>query len=120
MGASRRRLTDQERWLRTKLESPFQREVLEAAGWRGWLRFHDFDSRRDNQKAGVDPGFPDTVLVHPIQCRLIFMELKTETGDVSEEQTRWADALERIPGVEVYRDLRPRDMDRIIEILQGR
>ena len=116
----RRRLTGEERWLRDKLESPFQREVLELAGWRGWLRFHDYDSRRNNTDSGVDPGLPDTLLVHPIQIRLIFMELKTETGTIREGQSRWADALEAIPGVEVYRDLRPRDIDRIHAILERR
>lgn len=119
----RRRLSDRERWLRAKPESDFQREVLEAAGYTGWLRFHDHDARRDNEESGVDPGFPDTVLVHPIRLRIIFAELKRETEKPSGRQLVWLGALMLISKltrgiVQVY-VWRPSDMDRILEVLQG-
>jgi hypothetical protein len=46
----------------------------------GWLTFHDYDSRRSN------PGLPDLLLVRE---RVVFAELKTEKGRLSEEQGRW-------------------------------
>ncbi len=115
-----RRLTDRERWLREKPEDDFQAEVLKTAGWLGWLRFHDHDARRDNQESGVDPGFPDCFLIHPQQRRMVVLELKTETGTLSGGQLRWLGAFMLFPWVEVYSGLRPRDMDRIISILQGK
>ena len=39
------------------------------------------------------PGFPDLTIVHPRTGRLIFVELKSESGKLSEEQEDWGFAL---------------------------
>lgn len=111
------RVSPEQRWLRTKAEDAFQSELLDVARRLGWLAFHDHDARRDNDLAGVDKGFPDTVLCHPRQRRLIIAELKRETGRVSSEQLVWLGALMQIPAIEVY-SWKPRDWDSILEILQ--
>ena len=119
-----RRLTVQEQWLREKPEDKFQEEILKTAGYLGWLRFHDHDSRRNNEGAGVDPGLPDTILVHPTRFRIIFAELKRETENPSARQLVWLGALMVISrltgGIVSVHVWRPRDMDRILEILQGK
>lgn len=69
-------------------EAQFERAVVELAQLCGWLDYHTRDSRRSN------PGFPDLVLVKGYT--LIFAELKTEKGRVSEAQQRWLDALRQL------------------------
>jgi hypothetical protein len=76
------------RSLGTAPESGFQAQVLEIATLYGWLSFHDYDSRRST------PGFPDLVLVRAPE--LIFAELKTERGRVSDDQARWVGALSEL------------------------
>jgi hypothetical protein len=67
------------------------------------LFFHDGFSRRS------EAGFPDLVLVR--DGRLLFRELKTATGTLSEAQRRWIAALE-LAGADV-RVWRPGDWDEI-------
>jgi VRR-NUC domain len=85
-------------------EPAFQRQVLQLAHLCGWLTYHTLDSR------GSEPGFPDLVLVRP--PRLLFAELKTQTGRVSQAQRRWLHLLGQCPGVEVHL-WRPGDWDEI-------
>jgi hypothetical protein len=49
---------------------------------------------------GDGAGFPDLVLVRG--DRLIFSELKTDTGRVSDNQRQWIEALEATCKAEVY------------------
>lgn len=74
----------------------------------GWLVYHTHDSRRS------EAGFPDLVLTR--DGELLFWELKTERGKVTETQQRWLDALTRT-GREA-RVVRPRDLDDVIEQLK--
>ncbi len=113
-----KRLSAREQWIRSKPESEFQAEVLDLAGRLGYLRFHDFDARRDNEQAGVDPGFLDTWLCHPDRDVLYAWELKRQTGTPRPGQRLWMEVLGRCTRLEcgLYR---PGDWDRIIEILQG-
>lgn len=67
--------------------------LAEALGWT--FRYHTHDSRRS------PAGFPDEVLVHPRQRRLVFAELKRQKGRVSPAQREWLDALE-LAGAEAY------------------
>lgn len=68
-------------------ERAWQDDVVDTAAKLGWhRRYHTFDSRRSTA------GFPDLVLVR--RPRLIFAELKTETGKVTREQGDWLDDLE--------------------------
>lgn len=85
--------------------------VADLARLGGWLRYHTYWSKKSPR------GFPDEVLVKP--PRVIFAELKTETGKATEAQQAWLDALKQCPGVETYL-WRPSDLDDIALILTGR
>lgn len=73
-----------------------------------WRWYHTYDSRRSN------PGFPDLVAVR--DGRVIFAELKRETGKVTPPQQTWFDELTQ-SGNEVY-CWRPSHMRKIGEILR--
>jgi hypothetical protein len=66
--------------------------------------------------AGDGAGFCDLVMVKP--GRLIFAELKSETGRLTEEQTHWIATL-REAGAEVW-VWRPSDFDQIVAVLRKR
>lgn len=90
-------------------EAQWQTRVLDLAGWRGWLVYHPYDSRRST------PGFPDLVLVR--DSTLLFVELKTARGRVTREQRRWLADLSSVPGVGVY-VWRPEDWPDVQEVLR--
>ncbi len=92
-------------------EAEFSRLVAELARLGGWRSYHVFDSRRSAH------GYPDWTLAKP--GRLIFAELKTETGKVLLKQQAWLDLLATVPGVEAYL-WRPSQLDEIAETLTGR
>jgi VRR-NUC domain-containing protein len=85
---------------------PFVRDVAYTFSW---LRYHTWLSRHS------PAGFPDEVLVRG--DRLVFAELKSEKGKLSDEQERWLEALRGVPGVEVY-VWRPADVDAIATALR--
>lgn len=88
--------------------------VVELARLGGYKHYHTFDSRRSTH------GFPDYVFAHARrEPRLIFAELKSETGKVRPEQKEWLDALSTIPGVTVHL-WRPSDLEEIAAVLTGR
>ena len=90
-------------------EKAFQEAVIEAASYLGWRHFHPYEMRKS------DPGWPDLVLVRP--PRLLFVELKSENGKVTDAQQEWMYVLTGVPGVEVY-VWRPLDWDLIEEMLR--
>jgi hypothetical protein len=73
-------------------ERAFQQAVIDAAKLLGWRCYHTHDSRRSA------PGFPDIVAVRE---RVIFAELKTARGALSQEQVAWLDAL-KAAGQEIH------------------
>lgn len=75
-------------------EAAFQRQVLELAVLLGWRWYHPPDNKPDarGRRQRVQAGFLDLVLVHPVHG-VLFRELKTERGRVSEEQREWIAAL---------------------------
>lgn len=76
----------------------------------GWvLTYHTLRSK------GSTSGFPDRVL---IRDRVLFVELKTEKGPVSDSQSRWLTALASA-GAEAYL-WRPSDLDEIARVLATR
>jgi len=76
----------------------------------GWhTAYHTLRSK------GSASGFPDWVLVRE---RVVFLELKTETGKVSEAQAEWIAKL-FLAGAEVY-VVRPRHLEEIATVLQFR
>jgi hypothetical protein len=90
-------------------ETDFQRLVTELAGMLFWSWYHTHDSRRS------PAGFPDLVLVRE---RVIFVELKTEAGRITQEQAWWLTRLSDA-GAEVYL-WRPSDFDKVERTLRGR
>jgi VRR-NUC domain-containing protein len=61
-------------------------------------------------------GWPDLCLVRP--PRILFAELKSESGTLRPNQTEWLDVLRLLPQVEVYL-WRPGDWDAVVETLTG-
>jgi len=66
-------------------EAELQTAIIDVAELAGWLVFHDHDSRRN------PAGLPDLILVKP--PRVVFLELKTDTGRLRPEQQTWLEAL---------------------------
>lgn len=64
-------------------ENQLQQHVVLVAAAFGWRHYHTHDSRRS------PAGFPDLVLVHPGQRRVVFRELKTERGRMRPGQPEW-------------------------------
>lgn len=88
-------------------EKEFQARVIAEAESKGWLCYHTHDSRRSQ------PGFTDLVLVRD---RVIFAELKTESGALSKAQKEWRDALLRA-GADWF-CWRPSDWNTLVEVLK--
>lgn len=95
----------------TLSEKDWQRTVTELATARGWRWYHPYDSRKSQS------GFPDLTLVHAGFGRLIFAELKTESGKESADQLNWLDDL-RATKAEVY-VWRPSDWEEVKRVLQA-
>lgn len=93
-------------------EKQFMQQVRDLAKLLGWSVYHTFDSRRS------EPGFPDLVFVNATQRRILYAELKTDKGRVSEHQRRWLDML-GAAGAEVAL-WRPRDLGEIKLVLRGK
>jgi hypothetical protein len=115
-------------WLQAVLdatgEAAWQRQVLNAAETFGWRFFHDQATNTPRRCSACGAyrrgprnvaGFPDLLLLRG--RRMIVAELKDEYGTVSDEQQAWLDWFAAIPGVEVH-IWRPRDSDRVTEILK--
>jgi hypothetical protein len=83
--------------------------VRDVARLHGWRRYHAWLSKHS------PAGFPDEVLLRP--PRLVFAELKSERGRLSDEQEAWLEELRAVPGVEVF-VWRPADMDAIASVLR--
>jgi hypothetical protein len=102
-------------------EAAFTATVLELARVLGWRVVHFRPARTARgwrtPVQGDGAGFPDVVLVKP--PRVIFAELKSDTGTVSPQQRAWLDALGRCPGVEAH-VWRPRDLREIEASLRAR
>ncbi len=75
-------------------EAQFQHDVVSWARWWGWLVYFTHDSR------GSPPGYPDLTLTRA--GRLIFAELKSGAGTLSQDQRRWRTALQAVPGAEYF------------------
>ena len=94
-------------------EKDWQRQVVELAKTLGYRRpMHIYDSRRS------EPGWPDLTLVNTQKRRFVLLELKTETGLLSQAQATWIQQLDAV-GVEVY-VVRPRHLDMLATVLQAR
>lgn len=90
-------------------EKDFQQGVMDFAKLRGWRTYHPYRSTRST------PGFPDITLVR--RGRLIFAELKAESGTLSAHQKEWLQDLRNVHGVEVF-VWRPSDWPEIERVLR--
>ena len=66
-------------------EKEFQDKVVKYAQYLGILCYHTYDSRRSQR------GFPDLVLVG--KHKVVYVELKSARGKVSNEQREWLTRL---------------------------
>lgn len=99
-------------------EAQFQESVLELAHLLGWRVAHFRVGRTANggwrtPVAADGAGFFDLVLVRD---RVIFAELKSETGHLTKPQQEWLVTL-RAAGADA-RVWRPSDWKSIVEVLQ--
>jgi VRR-NUC domain-containing protein len=102
-------------------EKELQTSIERGARVLGWRVYHTWSSMHSPK------GFPDLVMIKG--DRLIFAELKNETGKVTEDQEAWLRDLQHFawrirsavsddPPMEVY-VWRPKDLEEAYEILGG-
>jgi hypothetical protein len=92
-------------------EKQFEGQVKDLAKIFGWKYYHTWRSFHS------PAGFPDCVMVRG--QRIIFAELKSEKGSVSEKQQEWLDALGNVGDKDVQVYLwRPDDIEEIVEVLR--
>lgn len=96
--------------------SEFVKDYSRVMKWRR-VHFRPLKRANDTWETPLegDVGYPDWTLVRG--DRLIFAELKSDTGRFTAGQPEWLDALRLVPGAEVY-VWRPTDIDRIKAILR--
>lgn len=105
------RRTGRPRAKRRQEEAAFQARIIELATLCGWKVWHCYDARR------TVPGFPDLVLVRE---RVLFRELKTDKGRLTQEQKDWIDAINAAENGDAA-VWRPRDWeDLILPLLRAR
>jgi hypothetical protein len=95
----------------TVAEKDFQDAVCRLADESGWEWFHPRNNRENKD------GYVDLTLFHPVRRRIVFAELKTETGRRSAAQDNWAETIAESGGE--YWLWRPSDWADIVEILTG-
>lgn len=105
-------------------EAHFQEQIIALARLEGWLIMHTRPARTATGRIITpiqgDPGFPDLVLAR--QGRIIFAELKSTRGRLSDDQTRWLDELlgaegDTNPTIRVWRENNPDDWTDIVTLL---
>lgn len=101
-------------------EAELQRTVLDAARLGGWIVHHSRPALTSTGRwvtpLSGDPGLPDLILVR--DGRVLWLELKSETGRVSTHQSVWIGRL-REAGQDV-RVVRPVDLDDLVAELIAR
>lgn len=94
-------------------EKAWQQAVVRVAKQAGFLCYHTYDSRRSPS------GFPDLVLCHPAPGHPLYtIELKTDTGSVSQAQQAWLDALGQCTEV-VTGIWRPAMAEQVVTLLRS-
>ena len=89
-------------------ERELSKQIVAAARDNNWLCYHTFLSKWSK------PGFPDLCMVR--DGKLLFWELKSDVGKVSEAQTEWLAELAAVPGVDA-RVVRPSDLEEVYLLL---
>ena len=88
-------------------EKKFQDNVIQLARTCQWKIYHPYDSRMS-----VGAGYPDLTLV---KNKVLFVELKRQTGRLTPRQKHWRDAL--LYAGAHWRLWRPSDWDEIVQEL---
>ncbi len=89
-------------------EAELKQAVLRIARLNGWM-YHYAAQNRIVRPQKDFVGFPDIVLARDGQ--VLFMELKQDDGAQSPGQVAWQGHLP------AYHVIRPRDLDRVMELL---
>ena len=99
-------------------EAQWQARVLDLAKLCGWRVAHFRPARTaTGWRTAVEAdgvGYPDLTMVR--DGRLLFVELKSETGRVATSQREWLSELSAVPGLEVYL-WRPSDWAKVQQVL---
>ena len=89
-------------------EKEFMSQIRDLAKIYHWKWYHPFLSKWSER------GYPDITLIRP--PRIIFAEIKRETGKLTASQQEWAELLQACPGVEYY-CWKPSDFDWVLALL---
>jgi Holliday junction resolvase len=84
-------------------EKAFQQTVLKTLKVAGYHTYHTWNSMHSTK------GFPDIIAINPKRKLIRAIEIKTDTGKLTEEQNEWL-ALFRLVGVQAE-VLRPSKFD---------
>lgn len=106
---------------RSVTEADWQRTVTDALtvyGWR-WCHFRPARTAK-GWRTPIEgtPGWVDLVAVRVKDGvgRLLMLELKSERGQLSDDQAVWLAALRAVPGIEAY-VVKPSQWDELVEAL---
>jgi VRR-NUC domain len=94
-------------------EKEYMQQIIDLARLTGHYCYHTFDSRRS------EPGMTDLVILKATRERPLFVEVKTENGELTEHQEIVKQILEAMPGAD-YRLWRPSDWTEVEMTLVGR
>ena len=101
-------------------ENELLHTVLEMAEALGYVVYHVLEQGHYAKRTAK--GFPDLVLYRPLDFergwsrRLIVIELKSQSGKVTDEQQKWLDGF-GLFGIETYL-LRPYHLDSLENLLR--
>lgn len=79
-------------------ESQLQKSVIELAELLGYLVYH-VGNVKGQLRNTTSVGFPDLCMVHRRTGAVVFAELKSDKGVLTERQLEWAAALSKCGGV---------------------
>ena len=86
-----KRLTEIERLSDTMSELTLEREIIRLAERYGWYVYSVRRSDLAQPNGTTHRGYPDLTLLH--DGMIVFAELKTRKGKLSEHQERWINRL---------------------------
>lgn len=104
--------------VRLMSEAEWQQQVIDLAHIHGWRVYHARPAQNGRGDwrtpvAADGKGWPDLTLVRD---KVLFVELKSESGRLTTEQRHWLDALQAAGAhVAVWR---PRDFDTVLDTLK--
>ena len=99
-------------------EAVFQGKVIDLARGLGWKHYHPPRNKpdpKDRRIRNVVSGWPDLVLVHREQARILFRELKRQREKPREDQEEWLELLR----IACHAD-EAADVWRPLDLLEGR